>query len=36
MKMENNVPAPAAGRVGRVLVQVGQQVQRGETLVELT
>jgi excisionase family DNA binding protein len=35
MKMENNVPAPAAGRVGRVLVQVGQQVQRGETLVEL-
>ncbi len=35
MKMENNVPAPAAGRVGRVLVTAGQQVQRAETLVEL-
>jgi methylmalonyl-CoA carboxyltransferase small subunit len=35
MKMENNVPAPAAGRVARVLVSAGQQVQRGETLVEL-
>ena len=35
MKMENTVPAPAAGRVERVLVEPGQQVQRGETLVEL-
>ena len=35
MKMENNVPAPAAGKVDRVLVDVGQQVQRGQTLVEL-
>ena len=35
MKMENNVPAPAAGLVARVLVKAGQQVQRAETLVEL-
>jgi len=35
MKMENTVPAPTAGRVERVLVIAGQQVQRGETLVEL-
>jgi 3-methylcrotonyl-CoA carboxylase alpha subunit len=35
MKMENNVPAPAAGRVARILVAPGQQVQRAETLVEL-
>ncbi len=35
MKMENTVPAPAAGRVARVLVEPGQQVQRAETLVEL-
>jgi len=35
MKMENTVPAPAAGRVKRVLVQPGQQVQRTEALVEL-
>jgi acetyl-CoA/propionyl-CoA carboxylase biotin carboxyl carrier protein len=35
MKMENNVPAPAAGRVARVLVGPGQQVQRSEILVEL-
>ncbi len=36
MKMENTIPAPAPGRVVRVLVQRGQQVQRTETLVELT
>jgi biotin carboxyl carrier protein len=36
MKMENTVPAPAAGRVVRVLVQTGQQVQRAETLVEMS
>jgi len=35
MKMENAVPAPGAGRVLRVLVVPGQQVQRAETLVEL-
>jgi excisionase family DNA binding protein len=35
MKMENNVSAPAAGRVARVLVAPGQQVQRADTLVEL-
>jgi len=35
MKMENTVPAPAAGRVARVLVAPGQQVQRAEILVEL-
>jgi len=35
MKMENAVPAPGAGRVSRVLVVPGQQVQRAETLVEL-
>jgi biotin carboxyl carrier protein len=36
MKMENNVPAPVAGTVARVLVAPGQQVQRAETLVELS
>jgi biotin carboxyl carrier protein len=36
MKMENTIAAPATGRVGRVLVQRGQQVQRKETLVELS
>jgi len=35
MKMENNVPSPAAGTVARVLVAPGQQVQRAQTLVEL-
>jgi biotin carboxyl carrier protein len=35
MKMENTVPAPTTGRVARVLVEPGQQVQRTETLVEL-
>ncbi len=35
MKMENAVHAPTAGRVGRVLVTPGQQVQRTETLIEL-
>jgi biotin carboxyl carrier protein len=35
MKMENTVPAPLAGRVERVLVEVGQQVQRAEALVEV-
>jgi acetyl/propionyl-CoA carboxylase alpha subunit len=35
MKMENNVSAPAAGLVARVLVNPGQQVQRAETLIEL-
>jgi biotin carboxyl carrier protein len=35
MKMENNVPSPAAGTVARVLIAPGQQVQRAQTLVEL-
>jgi biotin carboxyl carrier protein len=35
MKMENTVPAPAAGRVAKLLVEAGHQVQRGDTLVEL-
>ncbi len=35
MKMENTVPAPGPARVERVLVTEGQQVQRGEPLVEL-
>ncbi len=35
MKMENTVSAPGAGRVERVLVEPGQQVQRAQTLVEL-
>jgi acetyl/propionyl-CoA carboxylase alpha subunit len=35
MKMENTVPAPAAGRVAKLLVEAGRQVQRGDTLVEL-
>jgi biotin carboxyl carrier protein len=35
MKMENTVAAPVPGRVERVLVTAGQQVQRSETLVEL-
>jgi biotin carboxyl carrier protein len=33
--MENTVSAPAAARVDAVLVSAGQQVQRGEALVEL-
>ena len=35
MKMENTVAAPGPARVERVLVREGQQVQRGEPLVEL-
>jgi biotin carboxyl carrier protein len=35
MKMENAVTAPAAATVSRVLVEAGQQVQRGDPLVEL-
>jgi biotin carboxyl carrier protein len=35
MKMENGVPAPAPALVAGVLVEVGQQVQRGQPLVEL-
>jgi excisionase family DNA binding protein len=35
MKMENTIPALAAGRVARVLVKPGQQVERKETLIEL-
>ena len=36
MKMENTVPSPGAGVVARILVKPGQQVQRAETLVELS
>ena len=35
MKMENNVTAPAAGRVESVEVGQGGQVRRGQTLVVL-
>ena len=35
MKMENAVTAPAAATVSRVLVSRGDQVQRGDPLVEL-
>ncbi|CAN5737665.1 acetyl-CoA carboxylase biotin carboxylase subunit [soil metagenome] len=35
MKMENAVTAPAAATVSRLLVEAGQQVQRGDALVEL-
>jgi acetyl-CoA/propionyl-CoA carboxylase biotin carboxyl carrier protein len=35
MKMENAVTAPAAASVARVLVSRGDQVQRGDPLVEL-
>jgi biotin carboxyl carrier protein len=35
MKMENTVIAPGAGRVEKIFVAPGQQVQRAETLVEL-
>jgi biotin carboxyl carrier protein len=35
MKMENAVVAPGPARVERVLVKPGQQVQRGEALIEL-
>jgi acetyl-CoA/propionyl-CoA carboxylase biotin carboxyl carrier protein len=35
MKMENTVAAPAAGHVKQVLVTPGQQVKRGEPLIEL-
>jgi excisionase family DNA binding protein len=35
MKMENAVTATAAGTVARVLVRSGQQVQKGDVLVEL-
>jgi len=34
MKMENAVTAPASAKVGRILVDVGDQVQRGDVLVE--
>ena len=35
MKMELTLEAPRAGKVARVLVQVGQMVQLGEPLLEL-
>jgi biotin carboxyl carrier protein len=33
--MENAVSAPGPARVQRVLVRAGQQVQRGDVLIEL-
>jgi acetyl/propionyl-CoA carboxylase alpha subunit len=36
MKMEHAVVAPIAGVLGRVLVEEGQQVQRGDPLAEVT
>jgi acetyl-CoA/propionyl-CoA carboxylase biotin carboxyl carrier protein len=36
MKMENAVTAPTDGRVEQVLVRLGQAVQRGDVLVELS
>jgi 3-methylcrotonyl-CoA carboxylase alpha subunit len=35
MKMQNPVRAPRGGRVGRVLVEAGAQVEAGAALVEL-
>jgi len=36
MKMEHAVATPIAGRVSRVLVHEGQQVQRGDLLAEVS
>jgi len=36
MKMEHAVATPIAGRVSRVLVREGQQVQRGDLLAEVS
>ena len=36
MKMEHAVTSPLAGRVSRVLVREGEQVQRGDLLMEVT
>ncbi len=35
MKMEIRIQAPAAGRVARLLVEIGQQVNRDQPLVEI-
>jgi propionyl-CoA carboxylase alpha chain len=35
MKMENEITAPAAGVVGRILVREGQTVEQGQILIEL-
>ena len=36
MKMEHAVATPIGGRVSRVLVHEGQQVQRGDLLAEVS
>ena len=36
MKMEHAVATPIGGRVSRVLVRKGQQVQRGDLLAEVS
>ena len=36
MKMEHAVVTPIGGRVSRVLVHEGQQVQRGDLLAEVS
>ena len=35
MKMQNNIAAPIEGKVKKVLVHVGDQVTKGQLLVEL-
>jgi biotin carboxyl carrier protein len=36
MKMEHAVVAPTAGRITRLAVSEGQQVQRGDVLAEVS
>ncbi|PKN44438.1 MAG: acetyl-CoA carboxylase biotin carboxyl carrier protein subunit, partial [Deltaproteobacteria bacterium HGW-Deltaproteobacteria-20] len=36
MKMENELRAPRAGTVGKILVAVGDRVESSATLIELT
>jgi biotin carboxyl carrier protein len=35
MKMETNITAPVAGRIGGVTVQAGSAVKAGQVVVEL-
>ena len=35
MKMENDITAPKAGKIGQVLVQKGSTVESGATLVTI-
>lgn len=36
MKMENTIAAPCAGKVARIAVAAGEEVKKGQLLVELT